>query len=272
MRTVRIGSRESRLAVIQSEMVRDYLREQGLEAQILTMKTTGDIILDRTLDQIGGKGLFVKELDKALLEGKSDLSVHSLKDLPMEVPKELPVVAYSPREDPRDVLILPKGAKELDPSKPIGSSSLRRCLQLEKLFPGIPLQKCAGKCSDPSAQAGQRGIQRAGSRGGRREKTGTSGPDFQVFPRWRRCFPRPVREFWQFREEKAWIIPSCRDFMTEKPRLRPRRSGHLCAGWMEDVLLRWRPTRSARREGSPSPGFIIMRRPDSGTRIRSAVT
>lgn len=144
MRTVRIGSRESRLAVIQSEMVRDYLREQGLEAQILTMKTTGDIILDRTLDQIGGKGLFVKELDKALLEGKSDLSVHSLKDLPMEVPKELPVVAYSPREDPRDVLILPKGAKELDPSKPIGSSSLRRCLQLEKLFPGIPCKSVRG--------------------------------------------------------------------------------------------------------------------------------
>src|SRR5699024_6540528 len=71
MRTVRIGSRESRLAVIQSEIVRDYLKGQGLDVEILTMKTTGDIILDRTLDQIGGKGLFVKELDKALAAGKS---------------------------------------------------------------------------------------------------------------------------------------------------------------------------------------------------------
>lgn len=144
MKTVRIGSRESRLAVIQSEMVRQYLQEKGVSAEILTMKTTGDLILDRTLDQIGGKGLFVKELDRALMEGRSDLSVHSLKDLPMEVPQDLPVVAYSRREDPRDVLILPKGAKELDLSKPIGSSSLRRCLQLEKLFPGVECKSVRG--------------------------------------------------------------------------------------------------------------------------------
>ncbi len=71
------------------------------------------------------KGLFVKELDRALLDRKSDLSVHSLKDLPMEVPEELPVLAFSRREDPRDVLVLPEGVSELDLSKPIGSSSLR---------------------------------------------------------------------------------------------------------------------------------------------------
>ena len=83
-----IGSRGSRLAVIQSEMVRDFIREKkpGCQVEILTMKTTGDKILDRTLEKIGGKGLFVKELDKALLDGCSDLSVHSLKDMPMEVP------------------------------------------------------------------------------------------------------------------------------------------------------------------------------------------
>ena len=88
MKTIRIGSRESRLAVIQSEMVMEYLKKecQDREISLLTMKTTGDKILDRTLDKIGGKGLFVKELDKALLEKKSDLSVHSLKDVPMEVP------------------------------------------------------------------------------------------------------------------------------------------------------------------------------------------
>ena len=97
MKKVIIGSRESRLAVIQSEMVKKYIEEHSpeIQAEILTMKTTGDIILDRTLDKIGGKGLFVKELDKALMEKRSDLSVHSLKDMPMEVPEELPLVAYS---------------------------------------------------------------------------------------------------------------------------------------------------------------------------------
>lgn len=83
-----IGSRESRLAVLQSEMVQDFLNKNHseLETEILTMKTTGDKILDRTLDKIGGKGLFVKELDLALLDRRSDISVHSLKDMPMEVP------------------------------------------------------------------------------------------------------------------------------------------------------------------------------------------
>ena len=97
MRKVVIGSRESRLAVIQSEIVKKYIEEQNpdIQVEILTMKTTGDIILDRTLDKIGGKGLFVKELDKALLEKRSDVSVHSLKDMPMEVSGELPLAAYS---------------------------------------------------------------------------------------------------------------------------------------------------------------------------------
>lgn len=116
MRKVVIGSRESRLAVIQSEIVKKYIEEQNpdIQVEILTMKTTGDIILDRTLDKIGGKGLFVKELDKALLEKRSDISVHSLKDMPMEVSGELPLAAYSRREDPRDVLVLPKGRETMD--------------------------------------------------------------------------------------------------------------------------------------------------------------
>lgn len=141
-----IGSRESRLAVLQSEMVRRYITEHnpGIRVDILTMKTTGDMILDRTLDQVGGKGLFVKELDKALLEGRSHLSVHSLKDMPMEVPEELPLLAFSKREDPRDVLVLPEGVKELDPEKPIGSSSLRRNLQLRELYPETEVKSVRG--------------------------------------------------------------------------------------------------------------------------------
>ncbi|MDQ9780409.1 hydroxymethylbilane synthase, partial [Acinetobacter baumannii] len=77
----------------------------------------GDKILDKTLDQIGGKGLFVRELDQALLENRVDFTVHSLKDLPMEIPPQLPLAAFSRREDPRDVLVLPLGATEMDPSK-----------------------------------------------------------------------------------------------------------------------------------------------------------
>ena len=132
-----IGSRESRLAVIQSEMVMNFIKERcpDMDVSLLTMKTTGDKILDKTLDQVGGKGLFVKELDKALLEGRSDLSVHSLKDMPMEVPEELPLEAFSKREDPRDVLIFPEGASEPDFSRPIGCASRRRVLQLRELFP-----------------------------------------------------------------------------------------------------------------------------------------
>lgn len=136
-RKICIGSRESRLAVIQSRMIQTAIEENHpeLEVELLTMKTTGDRILDRTLDQVGGKGLFVKELDRALLEHRSDLSVHSLKDVPMEVPEELPLLAFSRREDPRDVLILPEGVKERDNSLPIGCSSSRRVLQLQALFP-----------------------------------------------------------------------------------------------------------------------------------------
>ncbi|MBU5482660.1 hydroxymethylbilane synthase [Blautia sp. MSJ-19] len=141
-----IGSRESRLAVLQSEMVRDYIKAQHpeVDVEILTMKTTGDKILDRTLDKVGGKGLFVKELDRALLDGRSMLSVHSLKDMPMEVPEELPLLAFSRREDPRDVLVLPEGCDVLDSTKPLGCSSLRRTLQLRELYPQMEVRSIRG--------------------------------------------------------------------------------------------------------------------------------
>ena len=141
-----IGSRESVLAVLQSEMVRSYIEKKnpGISAELLTMKTTGDRILDRTLDKIGGKGLFVKELDRALLDGRSDISVHSLKDMPMEVPEELPLLAFSEREDPRDVLVLPEGVRDLDISKPLGCSSLRRTIQLKKLYPDMEVKSIRG--------------------------------------------------------------------------------------------------------------------------------
>ena len=136
---IRIASRESRLAVIQAELVRERIlkSDPGIRSVIVTMKTTGDRIQDRTLDKIGGKGLFVRELDEALREFRADISVHSLKDMPKDIPEDLPLLAYSDREDPRDVLILPAGASEIDPSLPVGTSSLRRALQIKELYPGI---------------------------------------------------------------------------------------------------------------------------------------
>ena len=143
---LRIGSRESRLAVIQSRMVMEAIAkaEPAAELELVTMKTTGDKILDKTLDKIGGKGLFVRELDQALRDGRADFTVHSLKDMPMEVPEDLPLAAFSSREDPRDVLVLPEGVAELDPTKPIGCSSRRRQLQLKKLFPHVDIQPVRG--------------------------------------------------------------------------------------------------------------------------------
>lgn len=134
---IRVGSRDSKLAVLQSEIVIDCIKKHhpDIEVELITMKTTGDIILDRTLDKIGGKGLFVKELDRALVDNKVDITVHSFKDMPMEVSKDIPIVAVSKRETPFDVLILPENIKEIDFTQPIGCASARRTIQIKKIYP-----------------------------------------------------------------------------------------------------------------------------------------
>lgn len=141
-----VGSRESKLAVIQSEMVIDAIRkfDSTIDVELITMKTTGDMILDKTLDQIGGKGLFVKELDRALLAEKADLTVHSLKDMPMEVSENLPLLAFSKREDPRDALVLRAGLEPLPENPVIGCSSKRRKLQAQKLYPDADIRPIRG--------------------------------------------------------------------------------------------------------------------------------
>lgn len=143
---IRIGSRESRLAVIQAEIVRRQIEEAfpDVKTELITMKTTGDRILDRRLDQVGGKGLFVKELDQALLDKKIDISVHSLKDMPMEIPEELPILAYTKREDPRDVLICKPGCDTVPARGIIGTSSKRRMLQLGRLYPECAFESIRG--------------------------------------------------------------------------------------------------------------------------------
>ncbi len=136
-RILRIGTRKSALAVWQAEYVKQLIEssDPDIHCEIVAMRTEGDRILDRPLYQAGGKGLFVKELDQALRDKITDISVHSLKDVPMELPDDLPILAYSRREDPRDALILRKDSDEAG-MKIIGSSSRRRIIQLEQLYPG----------------------------------------------------------------------------------------------------------------------------------------
>ena len=146
--TIRIGSRDSQLAVKQAHIVMERIRQvqPELQLELVTMKTTGDRILDRRLDQIGGKGLFVKELDQALREGRIDLSVHSLKDMPMDVPEDLPLCGFLEREDPRDVLICREGvcSESLLGGGIIGSSSQRRIMQLKQLYPKCEFKSIRG--------------------------------------------------------------------------------------------------------------------------------
>ena len=143
---IRIGSRESLLAVRQAEIIRDQILrcDPEVKVEIITMKTTGDKILDKSLAKIGGKGLFVKELDRALLDGRIDIAVHSLKDMPMEENPELPILAYGKREDPRDVLLYRPDLDNLPEHPLIGTSSRRRMIQMEKLVPDCSFRGIRG--------------------------------------------------------------------------------------------------------------------------------
>ena len=146
MKKIRIGTRKSRLACIQAQMLADYIEKycEGYEAELVTVMTTGDRIQTKRLDEIGGKGLFVKELDTFLLEGRTDLSVHSLKDMPMEISPEIPIIGFSRREDARDVLVLPRGITEYDYQGPVGCSSNRRSLQLKDIYPEVQIKTIRG--------------------------------------------------------------------------------------------------------------------------------
>jgi hydroxymethylbilane synthase len=132
--SLRIATRKSPLALWQANHVREALlaRNPGLKVELLTMTTQGDKILDTPLAKVGGKGLFVKELELGMLEGRADLAVHSMKDVPVEFPDGLGLAAVLPREDPRDVLISNRFSSidELPDGARVGTSSLRRQCQL----------------------------------------------------------------------------------------------------------------------------------------------
>lgn len=143
MKTLKIATRQSPLALWQAEHIKARLEalHQGLQVELVTFVTQGDKILDTPLAKIGGKGLFVKELEAALLDGRADLAVHSMKDVPMALPEGLTLAVICEREDPLDAFVsntyasfdeLPQGAK-------VGTSSLRRKCQILKLRPDLEI-------------------------------------------------------------------------------------------------------------------------------------
>ena len=148
MKTLRLGTRKSQLALWQAEYVRAQLMRHhpGLRVELVTMTTEGDRILDRSLAKIGGKGLFIKELEQGLLENHTDIAVHSMKDVTATLPPTLHIPVVCEREDPRDAFIsnhydtlaaLPKGAR-------VGTSSLRRQCQLREAYPHIEILTLRG--------------------------------------------------------------------------------------------------------------------------------
>lgn len=141
-----IATRESRLALWQAEHVKSLLEQRGHQVELLGMTTRGDQILDRSLSKVGGKGLFVKELEVALEEGRADLAVHSLKDVPMDLPAGFALACVMEREDPRDAFVssnfesleaLPQGAV-------VGTSSLRRVVLLRSVRPDLRIEPLRG--------------------------------------------------------------------------------------------------------------------------------
>jgi hydroxymethylbilane synthase len=147
MSEIRLGTRGSALALWQANWTKSELekRHAGLSVQLVPIKTTGDKILDVPLAQIGGKGLFTKEIDEALLDGRIDLAVHSLKDVPFQLPDGMDFGAIPEREDPRDAFVS-NGPMlhELPPRSAIGTSSLRRQVQLRHRFPSFNLVTLRG--------------------------------------------------------------------------------------------------------------------------------
>ncbi|BAN36597.1 porphobilinogen deaminase [Sulfuricella denitrificans skB26] len=145
---ITIATRESALAMWQAHHIRQQLQAlyPQIEIIILGMTTTGDQILDKTLSKIGGKGLFVKELEQAMQEGRADIAVHSLKDVPMVMPEGFVLAAIGEREDPRDAFVSNqfKNLEELPPGSVVGTSSLRRQCQIQARFPALKIESLRG--------------------------------------------------------------------------------------------------------------------------------
>ncbi|MGR9106500.1 MAG: hydroxymethylbilane synthase [Gammaproteobacteria bacterium] len=145
---IRIATRKSQLALWQAEFVADRLKvlQPGIRIELVPMTTRGDKILDAPLAKVGGKGLFVKELEQGILRGEADLAVHSMKDVPVDFPSGLHLGAILEREDPRDALVSPRYASvaEIPAGAVIGTSSLRRQMQFQARHPACRIESLRG--------------------------------------------------------------------------------------------------------------------------------
>ncbi len=148
MPDLKIATRKSPLALWQAEHVADALRERnpGLGVELVAMRTSGDKLLDAPLAKVGGKGLFIKELERALLDGRADVAVHSMKDVPVELPPQLHLPVVMARADPRDALVSMRfgGLGALPPGAVVGTSSLRRRCQLAAHRPDLRIENLRG--------------------------------------------------------------------------------------------------------------------------------
>ena len=162
IKKITIASRESPLAMWQAEHIKFKINQLYPQIKVIIkgFKTQGDILLNQSLATIGGKGLFIKELEQALLEKKADLAVHSMKDLPMDIPDEFQLIAITKREDPRDAFIsnnfeslddMPKGTI-------IGTSSLRRQSQIKAKYPDLIIEPLRGNLQTRFKQVRQKSI------------------------------------------------------------------------------------------------------------------
>ena len=141
---MKLGTRGSQLARWQAEWVRDRLAANGVRAEIVIIKTRGDAEVDRPLQELEGKGFFTKEIEDALLDGRIDVAVHSLKDLPTTLPPGLAIGAVPPRHDPREALVNGKSLLDLAPGTRVGTSSLRRVAQVRFLRPDLEVVPLRG--------------------------------------------------------------------------------------------------------------------------------
>ena len=152
---IRVGSRGSRLALTQAEQAADRLRGPGIEIALVPITTAGDRDRTKPFGEIGARGVFVKELEEALLAGRIDVAVHSAKDMTSTDTEGLAVGAYTAREDPRDALC---GASELRPGMRVGTASVRRRAQLLALEPTLSIEPLRGNIDTRLRKRGERGL------------------------------------------------------------------------------------------------------------------
>jgi hydroxymethylbilane synthase len=152
---IRVGSRGSRLALTQAELAADAIRAPGVEIALVPITTAGDRDRTKPFGQIGERGVFVKELEEALLHGRIDVAVHSAKDMTSTDADGLAVGAYLPREDPRDALC---GASRIEPGMRIGTASIRRRAQLLALEPSLSIEPLRGNIDTRLRKRGERGL------------------------------------------------------------------------------------------------------------------